>query len=403
MIAAGTLYAFSLFGNQLAAQLDLTQKETAFVGACGNVGVYLSGPLIGTLVDLYPSHIPHFLVFGGGLIFLGYSLVALAFEHYISTPHFLILALYFLIIGLGSSSLYHVSLATNYRNWPQEYRSIAVGITVSCFGLSALVFTGLSAFFTFESRLNVFQYLLFCGIVGISVNSILCFFLKRHEPLPEEEPLLQDDPMAGSYIFSDDASDESSEDFSVTVSHYSETRPVGIPLEEISFSTAKEAYMIAFMIFVVAGGGLMYINNVGAVVLALTEGGPEDAHVHALQKLNVGILSLSSFLGRAGMGFLIDWTYSVFKTPYPLWGFVSCLLMLIGFMLSLLVSSVDELLIVSFVIGVSFGCIWTICPVLVGKFFGQRQFARNWGWMTAVPAFGSQFFSLLFGAVQTVL
>ncbi len=37
------------------------------------------------------------------------------------------MAFYFLLIGIGGASCYHISLATNYKNWPVDYRSVAVG------------------------------------------------------------------------------------------------------------------------------------------------------------------------------------------------------------------------------------------------------------------------------------
>jgi hypothetical protein len=53
----------------------------------------------------------------------------------------------------ASSAVYHSALATNYRNWPHQYRSVAVGLTVSWFGLSAFIFTKIgSAWFMNEDK-----------------------------------------------------------------------------------------------------------------------------------------------------------------------------------------------------------------------------------------------------------
>lgn len=50
-LSSGTNYSFSSWAPQLAARLHLNSKQTNIVGAAGNAGVYLSGPLLGILVD----------------------------------------------------------------------------------------------------------------------------------------------------------------------------------------------------------------------------------------------------------------------------------------------------------------------------------------------------------------
>lgn len=50
-LSAGTNYAFSSWAPQLASRLHLSSKQLNVVGAAGNAGVYLSGPLLGILVD----------------------------------------------------------------------------------------------------------------------------------------------------------------------------------------------------------------------------------------------------------------------------------------------------------------------------------------------------------------
>jgi hypothetical protein len=63
------------------------------------------------------------------------------------------------------------------------------------------------------------------------------------------------------------------------------------------------------------------------------------------------------------------------------------------------VNSLQDLLYVSIVCGFAFGCVSTITLILVGKLYGQRNFALNWGCMAVMPAFGGPFFSYIFGAI----
>ena len=179
----------------------------------------------------------------------------------------------------------------------------------------------------------------------------------------------------------------------------------GIHLEEISCFTAGYTYLLALTLFVVVGAGLMYINNVAAVgksfnlVLALSplEAGPHDALVNQYQKLHVGTLSLASFIGRVLTGLVSDWAHAKYHVSYPLWLVVCSGLMLVTFVVSLQVQTLNTLIYISIACGIAYGSVWTITPVLIGKFFGQRNFAKNWGWMTMVPIISIQLYSFLFG------
>lgn len=126
MLAAGTSYAFSLFGPQLSATLNLSQSETALIANCGNAGVSLGGPIVGYLIDAYPDYVALLLAMGACLIFSGYSLIAFTYEGAIERPHYAVIGIYFLLVGLGSALCYHTALATNYRNFPASWRSLCV-------------------------------------------------------------------------------------------------------------------------------------------------------------------------------------------------------------------------------------------------------------------------------------
>ena len=50
-LSAGSNYGFSSYSPQLQERTHLTSTQINIVGAMGNMGVYLSGPLWGRLVD----------------------------------------------------------------------------------------------------------------------------------------------------------------------------------------------------------------------------------------------------------------------------------------------------------------------------------------------------------------
>lgn len=50
-LSAGSNYGFSSYSPQLQERLHLTSTQINIVGVMGNMGVYLSGPVWGRLVD----------------------------------------------------------------------------------------------------------------------------------------------------------------------------------------------------------------------------------------------------------------------------------------------------------------------------------------------------------------
>jgi hypothetical protein len=246
-----------------------------------------------SLVDLYPSKSRIFFLFGGLGISVGYVGTSLVLDK-ILTFNYLFLSGLFLLIGFGSASTYHCSLATNYRNWPEQYRSVAVGLTVSFFGLSAFVLSQIGSFLFLENeKLQVSTFLKFVGILCLALNIIALFTL---EPIPsvryipreiaisdeERVPLFQEvyEHQVSEYAEEQEEQERFGTDnellhhldierqLSVDMSHpidNPEDDIVGIELEEISCFRSIDAYILAFNMFVLVGSGLMYINNVGSI------------------------------------------------------------------------------------------------------------------------------------------
>jgi MFS family permease len=264
MLAAGTCYSFSIYGSRLSDVLGLNQRESAFMAVCGNAALFLSGPLFGMLTDKYQDQLHLFLCFGGICICLGYCLIAATFAKLLSS-HFLLLSFYYLLIGLGSGSCYHISLGTNYRNWPASWRSVAVGMSVSLFGLSAFVFSLISRIFVSNNVLKVDQFLYCMGLGCLVLNFISIFIFQKadidvcngdsdseDEHMPENLRLLPEED-SFSELEHDSLPNNETEN--------------SINLNTVSCFSSSNAYIIAFAMFSVAGSGVMYINNVGAICM----------------------------------------------------------------------------------------------------------------------------------------
>ncbi|KAJ3259552.1 hypothetical protein HK103_002105 [Boothiomyces macroporosus] len=326
-VSAGTAYVFSLYGPQLAEKLQLGQSEVAFIASCSNLGNYFSGPIAGC-------------------------------------------------------ACYQTSLVTNYGNWPAEYRSIAIGMTVSFFGLSAFIFAFIgSNFFAFNKILLVSDFLTFLGTLCLIINLFAVVLLK---PLPidateeEMEPLLHDGDIETEYTteeYEQYASPVIQDELDLVHEH-----SIGIELEEISCFRSMNAYFLALNMLFVVGVGLMYTNNVGAIVISLLPDGmtSKDPLTQALQKSHVSILSLTSFGARIATGFLADICAQRYNIQRTVWAIFSAGFMTLGCLIALYISNVDDLYAVTVLIAIAYGSTWTVIPILVGEYFGQKNFSKNW-------------------------
>jgi Nodulin-like len=235
----------------------------------------------------------------------GYFLVALTYAKILPTPNFLVIALYFLTVGFGSASCYHSALSTNYRNWPKHLKSVAVGMSVSFFGLSAFVFSQAGRVFQEEGSLNVEKFLAFMAVCCAIVNLLAIFTLKQYglspvtsdggeAALDERSPLLGHNSTSGLtepavrvisrqpspaispatadstnvssprrklvHFQSDLSAYDDSNEFIAQRAiqeddEYIPAAPV-IVLEEISCFTSVTAYLLAFNMFAGVGVGL---------------------------------------------------------------------------------------------------------------------------------------------------
>jgi MFS family permease len=349
-ISAGTAYVFSLYGTQLQRILKTSQTQTSFIAGCGNAGIFLCGPLFGILCDRYPKAQFLFHLFGGLMIAAGYYTISLTAQKLI-TVHYLLIAFIYFLIGAGSSSVYHSALSTNYRNWPQKYRSVAVGLTVSFFGLSAFIFTFIAKtwFMTDIGKplytltkptkiLKVDSFLQLIAAVCLAINILTAIFFKRYTNLEqssdeERQPLLQPSiarppppvlnilpPEAGF----DDYQEEQEEYhtpldatpvvFEASLEQVWQDQTEGseaIELQDISCFHSYDAYLLGYSMCVLAGAGLMWINHIGVIIISLAEGDARDPLIQSIQTYHVGVLSLLSFTSRIGFGILADYLYSI--------------------------------------------------------------------------------------------
>ncbi|KAJ2077182.1 hypothetical protein H4R24_005283 [Coemansia sp. RSA 988] len=170
----------------------------------------------------------------------------------------------------------------------------------------------------------------------------------------------------------------------------------------LSYVKDPEAQLLALVLFLCAGIGVFYSNNVGTVVNALYYSSTEHPNRSAAQRLinhHVAVVSLGSFIGRLTIGFVADACKRIWQLPR------SGILVLVTFCVvisQVVIGAADTLpalLVGSAVTGLSYGFVFGFVPTLVSIWFGTLHFGSNWGLAAAFIGFSGQGLGAFFGHI----
>ncbi|CAG8712667.1 12664_t:CDS:2, partial [Acaulospora morrowiae] len=409
----GTQYLFSAYSTALADRLGFNSVQINTIGSAINYGTYLSGPISGYIVDNYGPRRTCF--FSSFFIFTGYFCLAMTYGGVFPSSSFLLCALYLLLAGMASSAAFNSSLVTVARNFVSN-RGIAFGFPVALFGLSAFIFAQINnIIFTRDT----YDFLIFLAIAtGLSMLVGSLFLVAM--------------PIEGELVVSAERTDRISEtrsgpSFSNNEGDLEVDRTEDAPLIPKKRSLTyiqepdiggwelfnnRDALFLCITLFLLGGTGLMYINNVGAIIKSLYLNSSENSNpnvlngfseemtqeIQRLQNLHVSLLSISSCFGRISAGIFSDITRNLYNIRRIIYIILSGIYLFIGhFLAGFMVKSLGMLYPVTILVGLGFGTIFSIAPTITSEWFGSRRFGLNWGIMSMFPAFGGQLFNFIFG------
>lgn len=142
-LSAGSNYGFSSYSPQLQERLHLTSTQINIVGVMGNMGVYLSGPFWGRLVDRKGPKIA--LALGAFLVLIGYGGLSVSYQGtFWSSTSLSALGMFSLFSGLGNSGAFTAAMNAQAKSWREERRGLCTALVLSGFGLSAFFYSTLS-------------------------------------------------------------------------------------------------------------------------------------------------------------------------------------------------------------------------------------------------------------------
>ncbi|KAI9017338.1 major facilitator superfamily domain-containing protein [Gaertneriomyces semiglobifer] len=370
MTNAGTLYLYSAY----ATQLPYSQTERNLIASTGGAGQYLFGWTAGRMVNKYG---PGRVAFVAGFFLLaGYSLMALSTTGPVPWPFF---ATFYSLVGIGSAGSYNSSLTSCLRNFSPQMHGLVVGLSVSLFGLSAFIFSTLSSLFRSESTLDTRSFLWFMGLTTGLCTVIASLGLRdlSLQPPPQRRRNSEQRPSNG------DGEDDYVEDH--------------VPSQRAPVSSKSDAWTLFFAFSLMTGTGLMFINNIGAIVLALMGPGKD---VSKAQTRQVSLLSICNCIGRLMTGASSDYTLKHWGTRRLPFLMIAAGALVLAQIMGMSVDSPGILLTATTaLVGFCYGSLFSSTPVIVSSWFGLRAFPELWGAFQLSPLIGGYVFNTLFGVI----
>ncbi|KAA1073095.1 hypothetical protein PGT21_035618 [Puccinia graminis f. sp. tritici] len=387
-LSAGTNYAFSIYSVQLGHKLHLSATSLNVIGLAGNLGMYISSPFVGRYIDRYGPTIP--LLGAGTLISLGYGLLWLLFTQP-SLPLVVVQTLMGnLFAGLGSSIANSCAITGTASVFAPSHRATAIGTVLAGFGLSAFFWTTIG-YHIAKSDTAVLLALLSIGpslaiLFGASGYVLMGIGCDDRQTSPSS----QDQPCTSH-------SRQSTED--------TQLLPLKKQTDITGWALVRELdfWMIWLVMSCCCGIGLMIINNLGTMLVAIygpTSPDSSDQTVRLYQAHAVSILSIFNCFGRIFAGTFSDLLkrgLSIGRVWWLCW--ISSLFLLSQILGYFAVSELDHVVWLGGLVGFAYGNMYGAGPALVLEWFGLKHFATNFGFLNLAPLLCGQIFNLSFGRI----
>ncbi|KAG6828069.1 hypothetical protein H0H92_009371 [Tricholoma furcatifolium] len=314
------------FTTLFVSLLVTLSSGTNYVYSAGNIGVYSSGPLWGRIVDLRG---PRILMTAAFLLLLaGYSGIRHIYDSglpetatTISTLTSVMLVICGFMTGSGGNAGLTGAVNSTAKTFPDKARATATGLVISGFGLSAFLFSTISRI-EFAGNTSSFLRLL---AFGTAIPMIAGFFFVRPIPLPplDSEEEARQSTRNGALRMEDQDRDQG-QDIEAEESRALLAAPEVVPDAPVQLSrraalnqgfppnvygrklwTSSDFWLLFSILSMLAGTGLMFINNVGLMSQALyiksvDVYNPVDAA--QWQANQVAAISLLNFSGRIFIG-----------------------------------------------------------------------------------------------------
>ncbi|RQM07884.1 hypothetical protein DH86_00000769, partial [Scytalidium sp. 3C] len=356
-------------------------------GLAGNLGMYSLGIPVGMFID---SKGPRPAVMAGAFI-LGGGYYPLYRSYENGSGSVLLMCIFSFLTGLGGCMAFAAAVKTSALNWPR-HRGTATAFPLAAFGLSAFFFS-LFGEALFPGSTGHLLMLLSYGTFGLVFVSF--FFLRvlphtTYTSLPTGEEHSSSD----SNILRRTKSEESK--------HRASRIAVEPDIRGLKMVKLPAFWQLFSMMGILAGIGLMTINNIGNDATALWrhyDDSVTDEFIVRRQAMHVSILSICSFLGRLSSGVGSDLLVKVLHANRMWCLTIAALIFLTAQIFALNIENPHFLGLVSGLSGLGYGLLFGCYPSIVAEAFGVHGLSTNWGFMTLSPVISGNVFNLFYGLV----
>ncbi|KAI3610638.1 mfs transporter [Moniliophthora roreri] len=411
-----------------------------------SVGLYLSGPFWGKIVDSHGPKAPLLSAFVLHLV--GYSGIRAIYDRGLpegtkSLSHLMIflLVLCSFMTGVGGNAGMCSGINTTARSFPDHVRGSTTGLVISGFGLSAFFFSTLAHI---VAPGNTSSFLLLLAL-GTSLPMLVGLFTVRPIPLPLSEAehhrrrhdhehvdyaevdaasitpsvLNHQDNDSRIHLLGRDEEEEILEESRGVELSPPRSRPsqrgqhqsrssvghisveAGPNVHGLKLFKTGDFWLLSCILSLLSGTGLMYINNVGSMSQALYAHEVQDAfdpvEASKWQSTQVSTISFMNFTGRIVIGLLSDLIKARLGLPRSYLLLLVSTLVLISQLTATHIETVEHLWKASAILGLGYGTVFSLFAALCVEWFGLAHFSENWGYLSLSPSIGGNIFSVAFG------
>ncbi|KAG9238759.1 major facilitator superfamily domain-containing protein [Amylocarpus encephaloides] len=456
-LCAGSITTYSLYGHLFQERLRYTQLQVNYVIIGAELALYLPVSVLGYLCDRIG---PAPLSFMASVLFtVGYLLAAFTYKsgakdvmgytHERGWPLWVMIAA-FVVIGLGTTCMYLSAVTTCAKNFGKsKYRGVALASPIAAFGLSGMWQAQIGARVLYERTfsgkkgdVDVFKYFVFLAITLLVVGLIGTVFLKIvdedeliDEAVDELERsgLLEDNAFfrrngGRNYGTVEDLSDEEAAEVRRAKDQEDEEarKKTWLLNEETArFLKDRTMWFLAAGFFFVSGPGEAFLTNLGTIIGTLYPPSADPDQTTSAAT-HVSIVAITSTIARILFGTLTD-VFAPAPTGHPNQSLSNSLASLppqnertpfaisrIAFLIfTALILSLGQVILasglvqnhgerfwlVSTLIGMGYGAIFSLTPLIITVIWGVENFGTNWGIVAMVPAFGAGAWGIVYSTV----
>lgn len=335
-------YTFSAFIIPISNDFGWSRAEISLAMTVASL-VGLAAPLVGMWVDRYGAR----SVMAAGALITGGAFALLGF----STSLWYFYAFYF-FMALGQLGALNIPIARVVSSWFDKKRGLAIGITLSGFGIGGLTMLPLASYLISVLGWRMAYHIL--GLIILIVLTPLSMLVIRERPA--EMDLSPDGKTSEEMQTKTPLTDELQASATWTLSSALRTKTFWLITGALSLTFLGTGAIIAHLVPFFQDQGISH--QMASTILALA----------------IGV----SVFGRVTAGYLVD------KVPIK-YMVMLCFLLQIGGLALILLGTGSMAVVWAFVVvfGLGIGGIFALEPLLVSQYFGLISFGAIYGGLWA--------------------